>query len=245
MKGVIYTNTAYQLRKFPVPQCFKELDDFFDELLVKNGKVLVGESSDLAQNLCRRMADIELHAWLISQAETAQDAFNGAIIIGTYLVGYLSACKALFDAGSITLAKLYNLNLKPKEMDFWKGKFRKELEEKQAPVYHRYIKFVGLVNEIVNLRDSAVHRVTPLVIVHTLDGPDKTPRDKQEIRMVLEPDTALSTFVKNREKIKWVKPLHFHNKWKSCLIEFCEAICLDIRDKTLPSLLQSRQSQDS
>jgi hypothetical protein len=166
---------------------------------------------------------------LISQAETAPDAFNGATMIGTYLVGYFSACKSLLDAGSITLAKLYHLNLTNKQMDFSKGsQFWKELQEKQATVYHRYIKFNGLVDDIVKLRDAAVHRITPLVIVHAPENPDKTPRDKQKIRMVLEPDTTFSTFVKNHKKITWVKPLHFHNKWKSLLIEFCEEVCLDI-----------------
>jgi len=245
MKGWAYCNTVYRLGHFQVPECFKKLDDFFDELLFKNGKVWVRESSDLAQNLCRRMADIELYAWLISRAETAPNAFNGATLIGTYLVGYFSACKSLLDAGSITLAKLYNLNLSNKEMDFSKPKFRRELTENQPTVYHRYAKFAGLVHDIVECRDSAVHRVTPFVIVHAPDDPNKTPRDKQEIRMVPEPDTELSTFVKNHEKINWVKPLHFHNEWKSCLIEFCEEVCLDIRDKIESSLLQSVQPQDS
>lgn len=245
MKGLVYSNTAYRLGHFQVPECFKKLDDFFDELLFKNGKVLVHKSSDLAQNLCRRMADIELYAWLISQAETAPDTFNGAALVGTYLVGYFSACKSLLDAGSITLAKLYNLNLSNKEMDFSKPKFWSELKEKQATVYHRYTTFDGLVKDIVKWRDSAVHRVTPLVIVHAPDGPDKTPRVKQEIRMVVKPDAELSTVVKNHENITWVKPLHFHNKWKTHLSEFCEEVCLDMRDKIKSSLLESAQPQDS
>lgn len=245
MKGFVYSNTAYRLGHFQVPECFKKLDDFLDERLYKNGKLLVGESSDLAQNLCRRMADIELYAWLISQAESLPDAFNGAALAGTYLVGYFSACKSLLDAASITLAKLYNLSLSNKEMDFSKPKFWKELKEKEPTIYVRYARFDGLVKAIVKWRDSAVHRVTPLVIVHAPEGPDKTPRDKQEIRMVAKPDAELSTFMKSREKITWVRPLHFHNKWKIRLIEFCEEVCLNIRDKIEPSLLQSAQSQDS
>jgi len=250
MKGWVYTKTAYQLGYFQVPECFEKLDEFIGKLLLKkNNKIVLNAHSsrysDLAQNLCRRMADIELYAWLISQAETAPNAFNGATIIGTYLVGYFSACKSLLDAGSITLAKLYNLDLSNKEMDFSKPKFRKELKEKQATVHDRYTRFDGLVNDIVELRDSAVHRVTPFVIVHAPDSPDKTPRNKQEIRMIPEPDTELSTFVKNHEKINWVKPLHFHNEWKNRLIEFCEEVCLDIRDKIESTLLQSPQPQDS
>jgi hypothetical protein len=178
------------------------------------------------------MADIELYAWLISDAETDPDAFSGAAFIGTYLVGYFSACKSLLDAGSVTLAKLYNLNISSKEMDFSKQKFLKELKAKQPTVYQRYAKFDGLIKDIVEWRDSAVHRVTPLVIVHAPDDPNRTPRGKQEIRMVSEPDTTLSRVVKNRENISWVKPLHFHNEWKNSLIEFCEEVCFDIRNKT-------------
>ncbi|MBN2186722.1 MAG: hypothetical protein JW732_04640 [Dehalococcoidia bacterium] len=193
------------------------------------------------------MADIELYAWLISQAQTAPDAFIGAALTGTYLVGYFSACKSLLDAGSITLAKLYNLNLSNKEMDLSKQKqrFWKELKEKKPIVHDRYTKFDGLVRDIVEWRDSAVHRVAPLVVVHVPDGPDKTPRNKQEIRMVAKLDAGLSTVVKMSEKTEWVEPLYFHNEWKNCLIEFCEEVCLDIRDKIQSSLLESPQQQDS
>jgi len=231
---LVYANTAYRLGYFQVPKCFEKLGEFIGKLLLreKNNRIVLKAHSalyiDLAQNLCRRMADIELYAWLISQAETAPDAFNGAALVGTYLVGYFSACKSLLDAGSVTLAKLYKLNLSNKEMGFTKREFWKELKEKKSTVHHRYTKFDGLVNDIVEWRNSAVHRVTPLAAVHSSEDPDKTPRDKQEIRMVAEPDAEFSTVVKNHEKITWVKPLHFHSKWKNRLIEFCEEVCLDI-----------------
>ena len=233
MKGLVYTNTAYQLGYFQVPECFAKLDEFIDKLLLENNNKIVlkahsGLYIDLAQNLCRRMADIELYAWLTSQAETAPDAFKGAVLVGTYLIGYFSACKSLLDAGSITLAMLYNLNLSNKEMDFSKSKFLKELEKRQSKIYVRYTRFDDLVKDIVKWRDSSVHRVTPLVVVHAPEDPNKTPRDKQEIRVVVEPDAKFSILVKNHKKITWVKPLHFHNKWKSRLIEFCEEVCLDI-----------------
>lgn len=244
MKGFVYANTAYRLGHFQVPECFERLDKFSDKLIFKKNNKIVLDArsslySDLAQNLCRRMADIELYGWVISQAETDTDIFNGAALVGAYLVGYFSACKSLLDAGSITLAKLYNLNLPNKEMDFSKPKFWKELKERQPTIYIRYTRFDGLVKDIVKWRDSAVHRVAPLVIVHAHGDPDKTPRDKQEIKMVAKPDAKISTVVMNHEKITWVKPLHFHNKWESRLIEFCEEVCLDMRDKIKSSLLQS------
>ena len=249
MKGLVYASTAYRLGYFHVPECFEKLDEFIGKLLLEKHNTMVlkahsGLYVDLARNLCRRMADIELYAWLISQAETTPDAFKGAALVGTYLVGYFSACKSLLDAGSITLAKLYNLTLSNREMDFSKSKFWEELKESQSKTYVRYTRFNDLTDDIVKWRDSAVHRVTPFAVVHAPKDPDRTPRDKQEIRMVAEPDAGFFTAVKNQGKIAWVKPLHFHNKWKNHLIEFCEEVCLDMTDKIESSLLRSAQPHD-
>lgn len=76
------------------------------------------------------MADIELYASYISEAQKSPDTFKGAILIGTLLVGYFNACKSLLDAGAITLATVYNLNLTNKEKNFSKPKFWKQLNEK-------------------------------------------------------------------------------------------------------------------
>lgn len=231
MRTLFYRRTAYPMLNVSVPDCFIQLDEYFGTLFA-NTSGLMHQSTTLAHNLCRRMADIELYASFISQAANNPDIFQGATVAGTFLVGYFTGCKSLLDAGAIALARLYNLTLKNKEMDVSKPKFWKELKGKEAAVHERYTRFKGLFNEVIEWRDSAVHRITPFVIVHSPGSPEEIPRDKKYIKMVAKSDVEISTVVKMSKNIPWVEPLHFHRKWQRHLTEFCEEVCLDIRSKT-------------
>jgi len=180
------------------------------------------------------MADVELYASYISEAQKSSDTFKGAILIGTLLVGYFNACKSLLDAGAITLATVHNLNLKNKEMDFSKTKFWKQLDKKAGHIIvGRYKTFDSLFKTVIMWRDAAVHRLTPFVVTHSPGEPGKVPREKVEIKMVAQPDAEISTVVKAAKTISWVEPLHYHRQWKSQLLNFCKAVCLDIRDQTV------------
>lgn len=233
MVSSFYYRTAYILLDIPVPECFINLDKYLWELFSPNPPFL-NVSAILAENLCRRMADIELYASYISEAQKNPDAEKGTILVGTFLVGYFTACKSLFDAGAITLARVYNLNLKNKEMDFSNSKFWKRLDGEVRPtIITRYAPFKPLSNEIVKWRNAAIHRMTPLVIMHSPDRPDMVPREKVEIKMVNQPDAAISTIAKALKDVQWVEPLYYHRQWQSQLIEFCKEVCLDIRSQTL------------
>jgi len=233
MKTWFYNRTAYKLLNIPVPKCFTELDEYFDRLFSGSGAML-HPSVTLVENLCRRMADVELYASYISEAQKSPDTFKGAILIGTLLVGYFNACKSLIDAGAIALATVYNLNLPNKEMDFSKSKFWKQLNEKTGPIIvDRYKAFGSLFKEIIVWRDAAVHRLTPFVVTHSPDEPSKVPREKKKIKMVAQPDTEISTVVKATKSISWVDPLHYHRQWKSQLLNFCNDVCVDIRGQTV------------
>lgn len=235
MKTFFYNRTVYSLKlpDMTVPQCFIELDEYFDTLF-KTSAGLTHESVHLAENLCRRIADVQLYAHYVSEAQKGSDTFKAAILIGTFLVGYFNACKSLLDAGAITLARVYNLKLKNREMDFSKTIFWRQLESQTGPIIKgRYAPFESLFNEIIRWRDASVHRLTPFVVTHSPDRPDKVPREKIEIKMVAQPDTDISIVVKRAKSIQWVEPMHYHKKWRSQLIEFCKEVCLDIRSQTL------------
>jgi len=233
MKTSFYNRTAYTLPNMPAaPRCFIELDEYFDTRFTTPAGIK-HEHVILAENLCRRMADVELYASYISKAKESPNALRGAILVGTLLVGYFVACKSLLDAGAITLAKVYVLSLTNKETDFSKQKFWKELDKKAGlTITGRYAPFKGLFKEIIEWRDSVVHRFTPFTVTHSPDDPDKVPRGEQEIKMVARPDTVISTVVKTPKSIPWVEPLHFHRKWRDELIGFCGEVCQDIQDRT-------------
>ena len=234
MKTSFYNRTGYLLPNMPaLPKCFEELDDYFDARF-KTAGALTHPSVVLAENLCRRMADAELYAKQICEAQKGVNTFRAAIFIGSLLVGYFTSCKSLLDAGAITLATLYNLTLTNKEMDFSRPRLLKQLKQETGPVVHgRYSSFQDLFDEIIKWRNSAVHRITPFVVTHSPGPPDKVSREKIEIKMVAKPDVGISTIVISPKSVQWVEPLHFHRKWQNQLINFCKEVCLDIRSQTL------------
>lgn len=234
MKTHFYNRTAYSLNlpNMTVPQCFIELDNYFDTLF-QTSAGLTNESTVLAENLCRRMADVELFSQYVSEAQRKPNAFRAAILIGTFLVAYYNSCKSLLDAGAIALARVYNLKLKNKETDFSKKIFWRQLETQTGLVIvGRYTPFKGLFDEIVEWRDAAVHRLTPFVVTHSPSNPDEVPREQLEIRMVAQPDTDISEVVKKAGNIQWVECLYHHKKWRKQLIDFCGELCFDIRSQT-------------
>jgi hypothetical protein len=238
MKTLFYSRTAYSLKlpNITVPQCFIELDNYFDTLFQTTSGLTQG-AVILAENLCRRLADVELFAQYISEAQRKSNTFQAAVLIGTFLVAYFNACKPLLDAGAITLAKIYNLNIKNKEMDFSKRIFWQQLEKQiGSTVIDRYTPFNSLFSEIVKWRDAAVHRLTPIVLTHSPGHPEKVPREKLEIKMVDQPDTDISVIVKKAKDIRWIKPLDCHKQWREHLLDFCEQVCLDIRTQASKKL---------
>jgi hypothetical protein len=218
-----------------VPKCFLELDEYFDTFF-KTSDGDGHQSVILAENLCRRMADVELYAQYIFHAQSGQrsseEAEDAAVLVGTFLVAYFSACKSVFDAASIALSKIYDLRLTNKGMNFSKDRFREELEGKAGTITtSRYTPFRSLSEEIVAWRDSAVHRITPFVVTYSHERPWKA--QKIDIIMASNPDTNISAVIKKLDSIEWVEPLYYHTKWREQLIRFCAEICQDIRTHTL------------
>lgn len=234
MKTLFYKRTVYNvgLPNMEVPQCFVELDKYFDTLFTIPSD-LTHESVRLAENLCRRIADVDFYAHFISEYQKSPAINKAAILIGTYLVGYFNACKSLLDACSIALAKVYRLRLSNKQMDFSKKDFWKQLEDQTGVVIkNRYEPFKDLFDEIIEWRDAAIHRITPFVTRHSPGPPSNTPREKMEIKMVEQPDVDIYTVVKKISSIQWVEPLYYHKKWRNQLLELCKEVCLDIRSQT-------------
>lgn len=232
MNGYLYNRTAYCLLGITIPQFFAETEDCFQKRFT-DGSFLTHPAFALTENLCRRMADVEFYASYISKEQERVDSYKAIAAIGTLLVGYFGACKSLLDAGAITLAKIYMPSkLSNKEMDFAKPFFWTQLNQANTTVCRRYLLFKSLSDDIIDWRDAAVHRLTPLVIATSPGPPAKTPREKIKIMMVAQPDAEIKDIVKAPKNIKWVEPLHFHKKWHSQLLSFCEEVCSDIREQT-------------
>src|SRR4030042_996176 len=138
MKTYFYNRTAYSFLGTEVPQCFEDLDTHFDTRFTNIAASVTHPSAASEENLCRRMADVELYASFISNAQKNPDKFKGATLIGTLLVGYFSACKSLLDAAAVSLSKLYQLPVGNKQMDFSKESFWRAFEQRAPQRYLQY-----------------------------------------------------------------------------------------------------------
>ena len=234
MKSHFYflNHSAFKFIGVPLPQCFIELDDKLDPIFKDFGGALRHPSVKLAGNVCRRMADIELYAFIISQVQNDKDIWKASIITGSLLVAYLGACKSFLDSISITLNTLFNLALSNREQDFGKRKFWKVLQNQAPTAYSRYVPFQSFFKEIILWREAAIHRITPLVVVHTPTDPPKAPREQMVLKMVAQPEPDFGDVMKSHKDFKWIDPLGLHNQWHSTFITLCNNICNDIRERT-------------
>lgn len=238
VKTSFYSISGYAiLNKVPVPSCFVELDEYFDKQFTSLPGALRHPFVRLAYNLCRRMADIDTYAQDVSDVLNEPAVKYGEIRISTFLVGYFSACKAIFDAAAISLATLYFLtftdknverSLSNKQMDFSKREFWNALE-KDIRVKNRFIRFKPISDEVVSWRDAAVHRVAPFVIQR------RSNTANMEIKMAAKPDADMSYWMNSRDDKDWLDPLDLHRKWRPLFLELCQEICHDISSLPLSS----------
>lgn len=227
MKTLFYKRTAYESLNRQVPKCFIELDDYFGKTF-KAGSEIFQSSTRLAENLCHRMADVELYADYISEEVKRDNAFKAAINIGTLLVGFFTSCKSVLDAGAMALNMVYKLNLPERQQDFGKPELMRELKKKtRTEVYKRYRIYDSFIKEAIGWRDSAVHRHTPFCIVH--QNHSNSPREQQEIKLANQLDADINDIARKSATIEWVEPLHQYNKWYSSLVAFCADVCTDIQ----------------
>lgn len=229
MKSHFYNRTPYPHINVPVPVCFIEMDNYFDSKFSDINELFKTAGLKLTENICRRIADVDMYASVIENMLNNSNAYKAATLTGSFMVGYLSACKSLLDAGSISLSEIYSLPLSNKEKDFSKGKFWNQLLIVNKVVHKRYFAFKKLFEEIIKWRDAAVHRIAPLIIVHGKGHPEKVKREDMEIKMIADPNLDISDFIANTKETEWIEPLDLHKNWRGEFIKFCEELCKDIK----------------
>lgn len=229
MKSSFHRRTPYPYISAEVPSFFLELDDHFDKLYTDPNIMFRDKGPTLAENTCRRMADIELFSEMVSDHLVDHNPFMAATLVSSFLTGFFSACKSLFDAISIGLSEIYQLPLSSKEKDFLKQKFWTELSQAEPTVNSRYLPFKDLAFEVRDWRDSFIHRFSPLVVAHAAERPDLVPRENVEIRMIGEPNGDMRAFLENHENANWMHPLDLYNKWRGDFLNICSEFCTDIK----------------
>lgn len=257
MKTVFHTRSAYLFLPGGnrTPECFLKLDEYFDMKISESAepsKVLEFPLVGLAGNLCYRMAEIDLYAFLMhdlihdsyefwsERSPAHRNIHKKRILASSLLISHFSSCKSLFDAGAIALNQLYSLGLKHKEQDFGKTKFKKILGKKSLSPYDPYF---SLAEEIIKWRDCYIHRMPPAVmpVENRLISSDKgfsiclfgkTQKGSDELGGPVNLDEVLVTIENDdsqkKNRLGFCQLLDLHEEWRPRFVEFCTLICDDI-----------------
>lgn len=231
MKDQFTTQTPYAALSIAIPGCFVALEQRFDAYFPTLGALLSDPRVALAENLCRRMGDVEFYASVIPTSATNPN--HEWSLTGTYLVGHFVACKSVLDAAAIAVTMLYQLTdihlglkgLAKREQDLTKGKFWSVLSSREPTVYKRYSLFRQFAKDVQERRDVAVHRVTPLVTKREDEN-----GVSQGLLLFDEKDADVASFSVNLQNgnVTLVELLHFHHQWQPTLLKLCDEVCKDI-----------------
>jgi len=230
MKTYFYNRTIYRVIKdIDLPNCFLDIDDFYDNKFDNITNALKNPFVIHTENMCKRMGNVDFYAYIISEEfKNKANMFESAILISSYLIGYFSSCKSFLDSIAIALSDIYKLDLSNKQKDFGKNVFWKKIVHAEPSTTDRYHKYEDIYDEIIFWRDSSIHRVSPLVMVHTSGPPENTPKEMQSIKLLAEPDQFGFEF--NSKSNKWCDVLELHHKWRPAFINLCENVLSDIKN---------------
>lgn len=212
-----------------MPKCFVKLDEILGAEDSNEDAVLAINMPKvkMAENICRRMADIDWYANNIEVAMQEENTGKASLLTMTLLVGYFGSCKSLLDTAAISLNQIYILGLKEKEQDFGKGKFWNQL---RGGDFNRYSSFRALAKEVIKWRDAAIHRQSPIILPSGMTG--ERPRDELKIWLINDPEPQIrghAIIVPEGQDVL-IKPLDLHAKWRSEFVRLCGQLCLDIKN---------------
>lgn len=235
MKTYFYERTAYKLSNEPVPEFFLKLDEHFDAALVYDHDLYAHSSVLLAESVCSRMADVEMYAFLLEDTrkrtsiERKEDE-KSAILTRSFLLGFLSASRALLDSCAVTLAILYELKIAKGDRSFVNGDFWHQLVLVAPAVHRRYHPLRLFFAEVMRWQHETVYRVPPLVVLQGQHGH----LPGREAMLKVADDTAweLSQMAAEPHRVNWIDPLELYTRWKPRLLSLCEKVCQDLRDNT-------------
>lgn len=165
MDGYFYAQSMHSTIETEVPSGFLKIEQAFRSRVPRNVRPDMvdglGPFVQLAENVCRRMGDVEYYAHLVRIELEKKEGTFSAKATSTLLVGFFAACKSVLDSIAITLARVFRLGIKtlksevaPKQMDFarqGKGSFWSLLASEQNGAFNRYNKHSGTMGEIIKM----------------------------------------------------------------------------------------------
>ncbi|MCB0167465.1 MAG: hypothetical protein KDI79_24760 [Anaerolineae bacterium] len=236
MKSFFYSRSVYPIIGRPIPKYFLALDNWFESQFTDPDDIIQpwqAPAVHMAENLCRHLGDVEMYAMLVRDATELPNPNHAAIMTGTYLVGYFSACKSVLDACSVTINELYNLDLPYKVQDFTKTKFWRTLATVDAAAESNYRSFEPTFREVITWRDAAVHRTTPFAFPVCKGDIDTVPRSEIEIKISIEAGYSLRRVMEERRMIDMIEPDELHDRWAAIFHTLLQRVCEDIEHRSV------------
>ena len=231
MRTYFYGRSLYSyMSHVERPKCFVELDEILGAEDSNEDIVLAINMPKvkMAENICRRMADIDWYANSIEAAMQEDNIGKASLLTMTLLVGYFGSCKSLLDAAAISINQIYSLGLKEKEQDFGKGKFWNQLRKIDPSGFSSYKPFMALADDVIKWRVPAVHRQSPIILPNGITG--ERPRDELKIWLINDPKPRIqghAITVAEGGNVR-INPLSLHTKWRSKFVSLCGQLCSDI-----------------
>jgi hypothetical protein len=235
MKTYFYERSAYKLSDEAVPECFLKLDEHFDVALVYDHNLYAHRSVLLAESVCSRMADVEMYAFLLEDTrkrnsiERKEDE-KAAILTRSFLLGFLSASRALLDSCAVSLAMLYDLKIAKGDRTFMNGDYWHQLVLVAPAVHRRYHPLRLFFNEVMRWQAETVYRVPPLVVLQGQYG--HLPGREAQLKVADDAAWELPQMAAEPHRVNWIDPLELYTRWKPRLLSLCEKVCQDILENT-------------
>jgi hypothetical protein len=235
MKTLFYDRTAYKLSSEPVPNFFIKLDEHFDGLFDEHQQLATNRNVLLAESVCARMADVEMYAFLIEDARKRntidrKEDEKAAIMTRSFLLGFLTASKALLDSCAIALAILYELPVDRSARTFADGEYWHQFVLVAPAVHRRYHPLRLFFNEILRWHREITYRIPPLVVLHGHYG--HLPGRDAQLKVVDESNVELEQIAVEPYRANWIDPIQLYTRWKPRLLSLCEKICQDIESNS-------------
>ena len=236
MKTRFYDRTAYRLSEQPIPACFISLDNHFDAQLPDDVDSSLHFGVVLAENICARMADIEMYAFLMDDARDRKSLapdemdhgsdIQAAVLTRSFVIGYLGACRGMLDSSAAALSTLCDLPLTGADCSFQNPEFWQHFVTIAPNVHRRYHTLRLFFNEVNRWCSETAQRVTPIVVTEHHYG--KYSRRDILAQLMDSAEFDARSLADDAVGRPWIDPVLLQSRWKPEFLSLCEKLCRDI-----------------
>lgn len=215
----------------PLEKISKILVTETDKTSTPNDKILFNHVNNMTVKLGFMMYALDSIKHVNNKTLTINDV--PSVYINYHLCNFIYCSKAFLDSVAVTLNYSFKLGFNGGSRDFNKSVFRETVTQKVSSNYDNYATWI---NDVINWRDSLIHKLSTLIVPYMELGRDPTIQDLKANALVKMPVEPIDVFpdlqtIKNLEKKYgyWIQEIEpFCEKWinsaKDMFNDTCEVI---------------------